>query len=162
MDLIWLGDIYERADLVELRKAPVGLRRQSRAVRRESAPGNKNKCRTDLHAYLIGELEPYVQLSVKVLHHRHSLPIFNIESSISGALPSQSLKQTLSFGVVRTIWSGDFDALKEFWRRRRSRSNLEPFHSPKLFTIEVLRSPCPQHPGDTGCGMARRRRGNAC
>jgi len=37
--------------------------------------------------------------------------ISNVESSISGALTSQSLDKTLSIGVARTIWSGDLDAL---------------------------------------------------
>lgn len=59
------------------------------------------------------ELELYVQLSVKVLLHRHSWSIFNIKFSISGALSRQSLYKTLSIGVVRTIWSGDLDAFKE-------------------------------------------------
>jgi hypothetical protein len=90
----------------------MGLQRQTQAIRRESTPGNKNNV-TNLHAYQIRELELYVQLSVKVLHHRHSLSISNIESSISGALPSQSLDKTQSIGVVRTIWGRDLDALKE-------------------------------------------------
>jgi hypothetical protein len=98
---------------VEHRNAPVGLWRQKRAIRCESAPENKNKCRTDLYAYQIRGLELYVQLSVKVLHHRYSLSISNIESSTSGALPSQSLDEALSIGVVGTIWSGDLDVLKE-------------------------------------------------
>jgi len=79
----------------------------------ESAPGNKNKCPTDLYAYHIRELEPYVQLIVKVLQNRHSVSISNFEPSISGALPSQSLDETLSIGIMRMIWSGDLDALKE-------------------------------------------------
>jgi hypothetical protein len=58
-------------------------------------------------------MELYVQLRVKVLHNRLSLFISNIECSISGALPSQSVDETPSIGVVRTIWSGDLDALKE-------------------------------------------------
>jgi hypothetical protein len=78
-------------------------------MRCESAPENKNKCRTDLYAYQIRELD---QLSVKVLHHRYSVFISNIESS-TGALPSQSLDEALSIGVVRTIRSGDLDMLKE-------------------------------------------------
>jgi len=65
-------------------------------------------------SYQIREMEPYVQLGVNVLHHRLSMSISNIESSVSGTLPSQSLNKTLSIGVVRTIWSGDHDALKEF------------------------------------------------
>ena len=41
------------------------------------------------------------------------MSIFNIECSISGALPSQPLDEAQSVGVVRTIRSGDLDALKE-------------------------------------------------
>jgi hypothetical protein len=84
------------------------------------APGNKNKFRTDLHAYQTRELELFVQMSVKVLHHRYSVSICNIETSISGALGSQSLDETLSIGVMRTIWNGDLDsdALKEILETR--------------------------------------------
>jgi hypothetical protein len=39
--------------------------------------------------------------------------ISNIECSISGALPSQSLNKPPPIGVVRTIGSCDFDVLKE-------------------------------------------------
>jgi hypothetical protein len=98
---------------VELRKAPVGLRRQTRAIRCESAPGNKNKFCTDLYAYHTRETELSVQLGVKVLHHRYSVSISNIECSISRTLPSQFLDETLSIGAVRTILSGDLDVLKE-------------------------------------------------
>jgi len=52
-------------------------------------------------------------MSVKVLHHRYSVSICNIGTSISGALRSRSLDETLSIGVMRTIWSGDLGALKE-------------------------------------------------
>jgi hypothetical protein len=52
-------------------------------------------------------------LIVKILHDRHSVSVFDVECSMSGALPSQSLDEALSVGVVRTIWSGDLDALKE-------------------------------------------------
>jgi hypothetical protein len=81
-------------------------------MRCDSAPENKNKCRTDLYAYQIRELELYVQPGVKVLHHRYSVFISNIESS-TGALPSQSVDEALSIGVVCTIWSGGLDMLKE-------------------------------------------------
>jgi hypothetical protein len=121
MDLIGSGTSPSvRADLVELRKAPVGLWGQTRAMMCENAGGPCEICSyflvcvEVLHAY---QIRPgngavlYVQLSVKVLHHRHSVSISNIESSISVALPSQSLDKTLSIGVVRTIWSGDLDAL---------------------------------------------------
>jgi hypothetical protein len=57
-------------------------------------------------------LELYVQLSVKVLHHGY-VSISNIETSISGALRSQSPNETLSIGVVRTVGRGDLDALKK-------------------------------------------------
>jgi len=60
-----------------------------------------------------GNWSLYVQLIVKVLHYRHSVSISNFEYSIPGTLPSQSLDETLSIVVVRTIWSGDLDALKE-------------------------------------------------
>jgi hypothetical protein len=84
------------------------------------APGNKNKFRTDLHAYQTRELELFVRMSVKVLHHRYSVSICNIETLISGALGSQSLDETLSIGVMRTIWNGDLDsdALKEILETR--------------------------------------------
>lgn len=58
-------------------------------------------------------MELYVQLSVKVLHNCYSESISNFESSILGALPSQFLDETLSIGVVCTIWSGDLHVLEE-------------------------------------------------
>jgi hypothetical protein len=39
--------------------------------------------------------------------------IFNIETSISGALRSQPPDETLSIGVMRTIWCSDLEAIKE-------------------------------------------------
>ena len=107
---------------MELRKAPVGLQFQMRAIRCESATGNKSKCRTDLSAYQTLEMELYVHL-----YHGHGVSISNIESSISGVLPFQSLNETLSIEVVYTIWSGDPDALQEILNmqaRSRSRSRL--------------------------------------
>jgi hypothetical protein len=50
---------------------------------------------------------------MKVLHHRHSFAIADIESSILGTLSSQSLDKTLSIGVVRMVWSGDLDTHNE-------------------------------------------------
>ena len=76
-------------------------------------PGNKNKFRTDLHAYQIRELKLFVQMSVKVLHHRYGVSSCNLETSISGALRSQSPDKMLSIGVMCAIWSGDPEAVKE-------------------------------------------------
>jgi hypothetical protein len=67
----------------------------------------------ELHAYQIRELERYVQLILKVLHHRHRFSVADLEPSISGALPSQSFDKTVSIGVVHTIWGGDLDTRNE-------------------------------------------------
>jgi len=98
---------------VELRKAPTELQRQTRAIRCESAPENKNKRRTDLHAYQIWVLDRYVQLCVKILHHRHGLSTSDIESSISGALLGQSFDRTPPIRVACMIRCSDLDVLEE-------------------------------------------------
>jgi len=95
---------------VERHKVPAVLLRQTRAIRCESAPENNNNV-TDLHAYQIREMELYV-LSEKVLHNSH-VSISNIECSMSGALPSQSLDKPRPIGVVRTIKCRNLDVPKE-------------------------------------------------
>jgi len=71
----------------------------ARAIRGESALGNKSECPTDLYAYQIRETG--------------ALCPTDCESTVS---PSQCVhlqfRRILDLGVVRTIWSGDLDALK--------------------------------------------------
>ena len=61
-----------------------------------------------LYAYHIWILERYVHPILKVLHDRHGLSTVDLECSTSSALPSHSLDNTMSIGVVCTIGCRDF------------------------------------------------------
>ena len=73
----------------------------------------ETKTMSYLYAYQIRVLERYVHPILKVFHDRHGFSTVDLERSISSTLPSYSLDNTMSIGVVCTIRCHDLHTRNE-------------------------------------------------
>jgi hypothetical protein len=94
-------------------------------------------CCTDLYAYQVWESERHIQLILKVLRHRRSFAISDLECSVSGTLTGQFLDKTSSVWVLCTMGCSDLDSRNELLKPQslivgKSVSRCEGIWSPRL------------------------------